>query len=88
MREISWKTSGFTQLIGKTITVFCCRYIYHGKLIEEGEDFIKLQKPSIVFDTGDFEKKEFANIQSLQVETWNVSKQSIESFGVLNKIIT
>lgn len=76
---------GFTPLIGENITVFCCRYIYHGKLIEEGNDYIKLKNPSIVYETGAFSDKQFSDIQSLNVETWNIAKQSIEGFGVLDK---
>jgi hypothetical protein len=76
---------GFTQLIGEKVTVFACRYIYTGKLIEEGEGFIKLEDPSIAYETGSFSDKKFSDKQSLCVNSWNISKASIESFGVLNK---
>lgn len=81
----SQEESGYSQLIGETITVYTCRYIYHGKLIEEGEDYIKLLNPAIIYETGSYEDKNFADKQSLHTETWNIAKQSVESFGILNK---
>ena len=79
------KKNSFTDLIGKNVTIFCCRYIYHGKLIEEQESYIKLEKPSIVYETGSFEDEQFKDIQSLKIKYWFINKESIESFGILNK---
>ena len=54
-------------------------------MIEEGEGFVKLEDPSIVYETGSYDDKSFEDKQSLCVKYWNISKASIESFGVLNK---
>jgi hypothetical protein len=75
--------SGITPLIGKNITVFCCRFFYYGQLIEEGENYIKLRNPHIVYRTGNHAEDTFERVESMEVETWNIMKQSIESFGVL-----
>ncbi len=76
---------GYSNLIGENITVFCCRYIYYGQLIEEGEKYIKLKKPSIVYETGCFSEKKFKNIQSMNTDSFCINKDSIESFGILDK---
>jgi hypothetical protein len=75
---------GYSELIGKNITVFCCRYTYYGKLIEEGKNFIKLQNPNKVYETGCFTEKKFKDIQSLNTKTFSINKDSVESFGILD----
>ena len=75
---------GYSELIGKNITVFCCRYIYYGKLIEEGKSFIKLQNPNIVYETGCFTENNFRDIQSMNTKTFSINKDSVESFGILD----
>ena len=75
---------GYSSLIGENITVFCCRYIYHGKLIEEGKSFIKIQSPSIVYETGCFTENNFKDIQSMNTKTFSINKDSVESFGILD----
>ena len=84
-KESTLEEQGFSSLIGEVITVYCCRHIYHGKLIEEGESYIKLEDPSIVYETGSYNETEFKDKQSLCVKTWNISKVSVEGFGILNK---
>ena len=76
-------TSDFSDLLDKEIVLFCCRYIYSGKLIKENKDSLVLANASIVFETGDFNETKFKDIQSLNCKKWSVSKQSIESFGIL-----
>ena len=75
---------GYSELIGENITVFCCRYIYYGKLIAEGEGFIKLENPSIVYETGSFSKDNFETIQSMNTKTFCINKDSVESFGIID----
>lgn len=79
------KTEGLNKLIGEEVTIFCCRYIYTGKLIGVNDTCVKLNNPKIVYDTGCFSKDKFADAQSLGVESYYVATGSIESFGVLNK---
>ncbi len=76
---------GFEELIGDRITVFCCRYIYQGVLVEDGNDYLKLKDAGIIYETGPFDKKEIEDYQSLCVKEYFILKGSIESYGVLNK---
>ena len=73
---------GFEKLLGEKITVFACRYIYAGKLIEVGEDYILLAECVSVFQTGAFEKKEWDEYEKFPGEFY-VQKAAIESYGIL-----
>lgn len=75
--------SGIESLMGKVITLFCCRYIYTGKLVGVSDDCVELQDPSIVYETGAFDKKEWADAQRLPHKTFFVARQAIESFGLM-----
>jgi hypothetical protein len=73
------------KYLGKIITVFCCRYIYAGKLIKIDSKDIVLADPKIVYETGAFSSNDWKDAQSLDTNEWAISLQSIESYGVLNK---
>lgn len=83
--EYPLEEDGYLNLIGKYITVFSCRYIYYGELIEEGKKYIKLKNPSIVYETGDFSEKKFTDIQLMSTKSFSINKDSVESFGILDK---
>jgi hypothetical protein len=73
---------GFDALLGQTITVFCAVYIYTGKLVGNNADFIKLESPKIVYETGSFNTKEWKDAQALPNDFY-IQKSFIESFGIL-----
>jgi hypothetical protein len=73
------------QYLGLQITLFCCRYLYTGKLIAIDDQFLTLEDPKIVYETGSFEDNNWKDSQSLNIKKWNISLQSIESFGGMNK---
>ena len=73
--------SGLESLLGKVITIFACRYIYTGVLIGVSDDCVELKHPSIVYETGAFDKKDWADAQKLPKDTWFVARSAIESFG-------
>ena len=73
---------GLDSLVGKQVLLFCLNYIYLGKLIEVSESFVRLEKPSIVYDTGPFSTPEYTDVQPLHTCTWYVQRTAIESFGL------
>jgi len=77
------KEKGLESLMGKKVTIFCCRYIYTGELIGIDEQNILLKNPAIVYETGPFDKKEWQDCQSLNIPEWYIAIQSIESYGIL-----
>jgi hypothetical protein len=79
--EVDSKTEGLEKLLGENVVIFCINYIYHGKLSGVNEDYIVLDSPSIIYETGSFSEKEWGDIQSLNQKEWMVQKSAIESFG-------
>lgn len=73
---------GLEKLLGERVTLFCCRYIYTGKLIGVNDDCVLLTDCGIVYETGSFNSKEWSDYQKLPNDFY-ISKQSIESFGLL-----
>ena len=73
---------GFMALMGETITVFCLNYIYTGILTGVNDTCILLDKPSIVFETGDFSAKNWKDAQKLPNQLY-VQMGCIESFGLV-----
>jgi len=71
------------NLLGEVVTIFACRYIYTGKLTGIGEFEIELSDPSIVYETGPFDKKEWGDVQKLPHDKWYIALGSIESFGIM-----
>ena len=84
MKKIIEESSveGLEKLLGERITLFCCRYIYTGKLISVNDDCVMLSDCGIVYETGELTDKTWKDYQKLPHD-WYVSKQSIESFGIL-----
>lgn len=73
---------GFMSLLGETITCFCAIYIYTGKLVGVNDTCIKLENPSIVYETGAFSEKSWKDAQALP-NTIYLQTAMIESFGVI-----
>lgn len=73
---------GLIALLDTVVTLFCANYIYTGKLTGVNEDCVRLDKPSIVYETGAFNEKNWKDAQALPNQLY-VMKSSIESFGVV-----
>ena len=84
MRKIVEEISGegLEKLLGETVTLFCCRYIYSGKLAGVDEKNVFLEEAGIVYETGELNTTEWSDRQALP-GSWYVAIQSIESFGIL-----
>ena len=73
---------GLEKLLGERVTLFCCRYIYTGKLSGINDDCVLLTDAGIVYETGSLDSDNWKDMQPLP-NNWYVQKDSIESFGVL-----
>jgi len=74
---------GILSLLGEVVTIFSSGYFYHGKLIGVNDSCVKLEDPSIIYETGSFKDSSFKDIQSLNTKYWYVSTHAIESFGLM-----
>jgi hypothetical protein len=72
---------GLIKFLGERITLFCMNYFYTGKLIGVNDDCVLLSEPSIVYETGDWATKTWANAAKLPNDIY-VMKASIEAFGI------
>jgi hypothetical protein len=77
---------GLEALLGEVITLFCCRYIYTGKLIGVNDNDVLLTNAGIVYETGTLTDNTWKDMQPLPHD-WYVKIGSIESYGVLKCII-
>ena len=71
------------QLLGETVTLFCCRYIYSGKLISVDDFSARLSAAGIVYDTGSLDSSASWSDRQPLPHDWNIALSSIESFGIL-----
>ena len=76
------ENEGMMALLGERITVYCINYIYTGVLDGVNKNCILLTRPSIVYDTGPHNEKEWADAQPLTNDLY-VMLNAIESFGVM-----
>lgn len=74
------ENEGFMALLGKVVTCFCLNYIYTGKLTGVNTTCIKLENPSIVYETGAFDTKTWKDAQKLP-NTIYLQVGCIEAFG-------
>jgi hypothetical protein len=76
------ESEGLVSLLDKQITLFCAIYIYTGKLVGVNSDYVKLENPKIVYETGSFTERNWKDAQPLPNE-WYIKTSMIESFGIL-----
>ena len=72
---------GFISLLGKPVLIMCMNYFYAGTLSGVNKEFIQLENPRIVYETGPFDTKGYKDAQALPSDTWNIQISAIESYG-------
>lgn len=73
---------GLDSLLGSRVLLMCAGYFYEGKLIGVNKTCVKLEEAAIVYATGTWSDKAYADIQRLHSSVWYVRKNLIESFGL------
>ena len=73
---------GLEGLLGETVTLFCVNYFYTGELVGVNSTCVKLASPKIVYETGDWSRKNWKDAQALPNDLY-VQTAAIESFGVM-----
>jgi len=73
---------GLEGLMGEVVTLFCMNYFYTGKLVGVNATCVMLEDPSIIYETGEWSSKDWADAQKLPGSLY-VQCNSIESFGVM-----
>jgi hypothetical protein len=85
MKKVIEESEGTTieQMLGEKITFYCCRYIYTGVLKSIDEFSFQIDGAKIVYDTGEFTDPGWKDAEDFPKKVWNVTRQSVESFGAL-----
>ena len=73
---------GLESFLGKRVLIMTAGYFYEGILIGVNQTCIKLEDVGIVYSTGAWSDKEYADLQKLHQKTWYVNLGLIESFGL------
>ena len=82
--EVNNNLISMEELLGENITIFCGNYVYTGKLLGVNMDYVLLENPKIVYETGELTSKKWTDAQRLP-HNWYVMKVAIESYGILDK---
>lgn len=72
---------GLESLLGERVLLMCAGYFYEGELIGVNDSFVKITDAAIVYSTGTWSDKSYADIQKLHQKEWYVQRGLIESFG-------
>jgi hypothetical protein len=70
---------GLEALLGKNVLLMCMNYFYTGTLVGVNDKFVKIDKCSIVYETGPWSEKGFKDAQ-LVGDSHYVMINTIESF--------
>lgn len=70
------------RLQGKRMTIWCVNFIYTGTLAEIHADCVKLDDPSVVYETGGLTEGTWKDAQELPDSIY-VMRAAIECFGIM-----
>jgi len=73
---------GLDGLLDQPVLLLCANYFYTGKLIGVCETYVKLENPSVVYETGAWTEKGYRDSQKLHVNEFYVQRAAIEAFGL------
>jgi hypothetical protein len=68
------------SFVGKEIVIYCCRYIYAGKVVEIDDFSLELTDCGIVYVTGSHNDSEWEAYEKIK-KNHHIALQSIESYG-------
>lgn len=74
--------SGLEALMGEKVLLMCANYFYAGKLVGVNTSVVELEDAAVVYQTGEWKSKEYAEQEKLHAKVWYVQVASIESFGL------
>ncbi len=72
---------GLEGLLGETVTLLCVNYFYTGRLVGVNKTCVRLEDPSIVYETGEWSSKNWKDSQALPNDIY-VQCAAIEAFGI------
>ena len=73
---------GLVKLLNERVTLFCWNYFYTGILSGVNKDDVLLTEASIVYETGNWDTKNWANASKLPGDIY-VRTAAIEAYGLM-----
>jgi len=71
---------GLVGLLGKRVLLMCSTYFYSGKLVGVNDTDVKLEDAGIVYETGPWSQKGYADEQKVGDGAMYVRTSSIEAY--------
>lgn len=71
----------FDALLGKTVLILCMNYFYTGKLVVTNGNYVILEDPKIVYETGEWSATSYKDAQKLPMKRLRVMVSAIEAIG-------
>jgi len=75
------ENEGLISLMGERVTLMCANYFYTGKLVGVNETQVKLVDGGIVYETGSWDSRDWADYQEISGSIY-VRMSFVESYGV------
>lgn len=75
------KEEGLEALLGEKVILLCANYFYLGKLVGINNTCVKLEDPSLIYETGSWANKMYSNVEKMNMLFLYVQLSHIESFG-------
>jgi len=73
--------AGLESFLGQQVLLLCANYFYAGTLTGVNDEFVLLEDPSVVYETGDWNSPSYKNAERLPAKEWRVRTEFIESYG-------
>ena len=73
---------GLESLLGERVLLLCMNYFYEGVLAGVNADVVQLDDPHVVYETGKWSDKGYADRQKLHSAKLYVRIAAIEAYGV------
>ena len=71
--------------LGKKVVFMCSNYFYTGKLIGINEVYYILENPSIIYETGAWQEKNWENCESMNIPQTQIMANAVECFFETSK---
>jgi hypothetical protein len=70
------------MVLNQCVTIFCCRYVYFGRVVEVTDTHVTLADCELVLETGKLGDRRDLVSEKFP-HNWSIAKQAIESWGEL-----
>lgn len=85
MNVVEVEGSGLMSLLGEKVLLMCMNYFYCGTLTGVNDTCVELSDAKIVYETGKWNDKAWADAQPLPAKAFYVQTAAIEAFAAVDR---